>query len=156
MIQGKFAGIAIGGLAGYLLLSKGLNVISSCVSNICEERKWKNYYKYGKDGNMVAPGYSSHTHQIDDKTEMVVEDDSQKAASQKPSDTPIGASIAKVVDAALDKLKEKEKASEEQTEASSDDAEHGNDTDGDEVVTFPVSEKCEPKADIPTVEEDEE
>lgn len=102
MIKTKIGGIVLGGLAGYLILSKGLNVMANCVRNICTAHEWKNYYKYGKDGNMVPPGYASHTRQINDNEEKVTESPEEQEAQRKQandnaSNKGAGAAIAESI-----------------------------------------------------------
>lgn len=62
MVNGKIkiAGIAFGVLAGYLLISKAMNVVRGCVKDICTASEWKAYYK-DKEGLHVAPGYCRYT-----------------------------------------------------------------------------------------------
>ena len=128
MVKAKAGGIVLGGLAAYLILSKGIGAISNCVRNICTAHEWKNYYKYGKDGNMVPPGYASHTRQINDNEEKVTESPEEQEAQRKQandnaSNKGAGAAIAESIvkaisDIFLDGKKEKgalegqEKASE--------------------------------------------
>ena len=111
MIKGKMAGIAFGGLAGFLVINRVFSLIENSVKSVCDASKWKNYYKYGKDGNMVAPGYSMHTHKIDDEHEVVVEDESQaeKDGDQKPQEP----SAMEVISKAVDKIFGDEKKPEE-------------------------------------------
>ena len=129
MIKAKAGGIMLGGLAGYLILSKGLHAVERMVQNICTAREWKNYYKYGKEGNMVPPGYSRHTTTDSEgrdvqfkhpQTEKEDEREAQKNASKEASDGSFGASVAKaIIDAFADGLKGKtgsEKAEKEDSE----------------------------------------
>ena len=53
MIKTKIGGIVLGGLAGYLILVKGSGAMERGIRNICVAQQWKNYYKYGKEGNYV-------------------------------------------------------------------------------------------------------
>ena len=125
MIKANVKGIVLGGLAGYLILSKGLNVMANCVRNICVAHQWKNYYKYGKDGNMVPPGYASHTRQINDNEEKVTESPEEleakrKQAQENTSNKGAGAAVAEAIVKAISDIfggdKKAEGASEGQTE----------------------------------------
>lgn len=130
MVKLKTGGIILGGLAGYLILSKGLNVLSGMVKNVCNAREWKHYYKYGKDGNMCPPGYYKHTTTKGDGTEVEFgtqeamkrdREQEHKDASKTHSDGNFGASFAKaIVDAISDGVKGF-KASQEATEGDSED-----------------------------------
>lgn len=102
MVKAKAGGIVLGGLAAYLILSKSIGAISNCVRNICTAHEWKNYYKYGKDGNMVPPGYASHTRQINDNEEKVTESPEEQEAQRKQandnaSNKGAGAAIAESI-----------------------------------------------------------
>lgn len=129
MVKLKTGGIILGGLAGYLILSKGLNVVSGMVKNVCNAREWKHYYKYGKDGNMCPPGYYKHTTTKGDGTEVEFgtqeamkrdREQEHKDASKTPSDGNFGASFAKaIVDAISDSVKGF-KASQEAKEGDSE------------------------------------
>ena len=139
MVKAKAGGIILGGLAGYLILSKGINMLSGMVKNVCTAREWKNYYKYGKEGNMCPPGYYKHTTVKEDGTKEEYgtqeaqrrdAEEAQKKASQTASDGSFGASFAKaIVDAFADGLKDKmgskgpEKGNSEASEGSHNDAE---------------------------------
>ena len=124
MVKVKAGGIVLGGLAAYLLLSKGINMIGGAVRNICAAREWKNYYKYGKDGDMVPPGYSVHT----EKSDGTKEDSNRNgtAAPKQPNQSSAGEALGRAVGDAILKMindtfgtpKEAEGASEGQTEAS--------------------------------------
>lgn len=114
MIKGKMAGIAFGGLAGFLVINRVFNLIENSVKSVCDASKWKNYYKYGKDGTMVAPGYSMHTHKIDDEHEVIVEDESQ--TKQNDAQKPQEPSAMDVINKAVDKIFGDEKKPEEASE----------------------------------------
>ena len=108
----------VGGFAAFIVMCKTINMISNCVGKVCAAKKWKNYYKYGKDGNMVPPDYEMHTHEgtngdysIDTASAESMK--KQKTSeSRKDSGTIIAESIAKAVDAYLNK----DKSSKEQSE----------------------------------------
>ena len=158
MIKTKIGGIVLTGLAGYLILSKGLGAVERCVKNVCVAKQWKNYYKYGKDGNMVPPGYYKHT--VTDADGGTVEfgdnravkenkaKEAQKKASQTPSTGSFGASIAKAIsDAFIDVMKDKmatEDDSEhaERSEAGSEGSEEG-DSDEDLKDAQGTDESCQ-------------
>ena len=83
MLNGKIAGIAIGGFTGFLILTKVINAAEGCIGKICDAAKWRAYYKKG-DVNMVPPGYASMTRPIDDKNEAVFESpEAQKARAKE-------------------------------------------------------------------------
>ena len=138
MVKAKVGGIVLGGLAAYLILSKGLNVVNNCVRNMCVAHEWKNYYKYGKEGNMVPPGYASHTRQINDNEEKVVESPEEQEAqrkqannnaSQKPLGATIGEAIVKVINEVFPSDKKSEEALEDQEKASEEDKNDNPETD---------------------------
>lgn len=132
MIKGKIAGIAIGGFAGYLLISKTMNVIRSIVLDVCTANEWKNYYKYGKDGNMVAPGYSMHTHVDGEGNKVTVKDENQTKVngSQAPLETALKDSVIQAIKDTFDKPDAPKEAVEGQTEAS--EGQNHGDADGDD------------------------
>ena len=115
MIKGKIASIAFGGFAGFMLISRAFNLVENSINRICEANKWKNYYKYGGNGNVVAPGYSMHTHKIDDENEVVVEDENQtkKQAAAEDTGKKVADAINNAVDAIFNKDKKKEDIPEE-------------------------------------------
>ena len=126
MVKAKVGGIVLGGLAAYLILSKGLNVVNNCVRNMCVAHEWKNYYKYGKEGNMVPPGYRMHAHTTENGDNVQVgtpeaikqeEAKQNENASQKPLGATIGEAIVKVINEVFSTDKKAEEASEGQTEA---------------------------------------
>ena len=105
MVKVKAGGIVLGGLAAYLLVSKGLNMVGGAVCNICESRKWKNYYKYGKEGNMVPPGYSMHTHENENGETVEVNDGKQPVKQpQEASKTSTGEALGRAVGEAITKM----------------------------------------------------
>lgn len=124
MIKTKMGGIVIGGLAGYLILSKGIGMIERSIKSICTAREWKNYYKYGKDGNMVPPGYSRHTTTTDNGETVGIgkTDNDAKAASGdapvKPEKTLFSDTLTKVISGLFDEYKAASGANKGQTEAS--------------------------------------
>ena len=119
MIKGKMAGIVIGGFTGYLLLSKALNVIRSGMNQMASANMWKNYYKYGKDGNMVPPGYSMHSRTSEDGTPVTVEKDKTKQdASKTAENSPVMDAIAEAIRKSFGGSDEAREAKEGQTEAS--------------------------------------
>ena len=128
MIKGKIAGIAFGGLAGYLLISKGLNVIRGCVKDICEASKWKAYYS-DVNGYHVAPGYTQYTRDIGDDKEIVVEKKDSRThencgnedASGRDWKAELGHAFADAITDRIKGEKGPEEASEGQTEASEED-----------------------------------
>lgn len=124
MVNGKIAGIAFGGLAGYLLISKAMNVIHGCVREICTAAEWKAYYK-DKEGLHVAPGYLQYTRKIDDNHELVIEktdsrnkESTEEKASMETLKASISDAIAKSIDEWIKNRKGAEEASEGETEAS--------------------------------------
>lgn len=124
MVNGKIAGIAFGGLAGYLLISKAMNVIRGCVKDVCTASEWKAYYK-DKEGLHVAPGYCQYTRQIDDNHELVVEktdsrnkESTEENASMESLKGSLSDAIAKVIDDWIKNRKRAEEASEGEIEAS--------------------------------------
>jgi hypothetical protein len=127
MVKVKAGGIVLGGLAAYLIISKGMNVVGGAVRNICESRKWKNYYKYGKEGNMVPPGYSMHTHENENGDTVEVNDGKQPVKQpQESGKTSTGEALGRAVSDAILKMindtfgapKAAEGASEGEIEAS--------------------------------------
>ena len=138
MVKAKVGGIVLGGLAAYLILSKGLNVVNNCVRNICVAREWKNYYRYGKEGNMVPPGYQMHTHTTENGDNVQVgtpeaikqEEAKQNGnASQKPLGATIGEAIVKVINEVFPSDKKSEEASEGQEKAFDEDKNDNPETD---------------------------
>ena len=138
MVKAKVGGIVLGGLAAYLLLSKGLNVVNNCVRNMCVAHEWKNYYKYGKEGNMVPPGYQMHTHTTENGDNVQVgtpeaikqEEAKQNGnASQKPLGATIGEAIVKVINEVFPSGKKSEEASEGQEKAFDEDKNDNPETD---------------------------
>lgn len=113
MIKAKVGGIVLGGLAGYLILSKGINMIERCVKHVCTAKEWKNYYKFGKEGNMVPPGYSMTTGK--DGTEA------GEDGSVSPKNSNIGESIGQMISDAFNGYKAAKEASEGQEKASDED-----------------------------------
>lgn len=155
MVNGKIAGIAFGGLAGYLLISKAMNVVRGCVRDICTASEWKAYYK-DKEGLHVAPGYCQYTRKIDDDHELVVEktdsrnkENAEKNASMESLKGSLSDAIAKSIDEWISSRKGAEEASEGETKASEKVVEYddngkpvagrypfGN-TDCDDTVLYP-------------------
>lgn len=155
MVNGKIAGIAFGGLAGYLLISKAMNVVRGCVRDICTAAEWKAYYK-DKEGLHVAPGYCQYTRQIDDDHELVVEktdsrnkESTEEKASMEALKASISDAITKSIDEWIKRRKGAKEASEGETEASEKVVEYdengkpiagrypfGN-TDCDDTVVYP-------------------
>jgi hypothetical protein len=111
MVNGKIAGIAFGGLAGYLILNRLMSMVDGAVAHVCEASKWKSYYRFGKDGNMVPPGYDSHTHKIDDDTEMVIERP-HKNGETAGSESDLVAKISDAINKAIREWKGEEEAAE--------------------------------------------
>ena len=64
-------GIVIGGIFGFYLVNKAVNYASRAISELAETSKWRAYYKYGKDGKMVPPGYSEMPVPGDENREYV-------------------------------------------------------------------------------------
>ena len=157
MVKMKAGGIVLGGIAAYLILSKGIGAMERCVRNICVAREWNNYYKYGKDGNMMPPGYASHVRQINDNEERVTESPGQieankKQAQQNASNKGVGAQFAEAIVKAISDVfgggKEPEEASEGQTEASEEDICPEEDDDkSDEEAAEVNEEKNEDETD---------
>lgn len=161
MIKGKIAGLTIGGLAGYLLISKGFSFMQNCVAYATDASKWKAYYKYGVNADVgkdriscvVPPGYSSCTRDIGNGKELAVEDPKQK---KQDSDGKEDASVkdlkASLAGALTDAIKEWLKGEKGQEEASEGDSEASEeekasedekptsgrypwgDTDGDDIL----------------------
>lgn len=84
-------GIAIGGLVGFYLVNKALNYAKQSISEIAEASKWRAYYRHGKDGKMIPPGYSEM--QIPDKEdreyvhpEIVAEREKQEKEEAKAAE----------------------------------------------------------------------
>lgn len=138
----------VGGLAAYLIIGKLVNTFNRTVQNVCEASKWKAYYRYGC-GNMVPPGYSSHTHKINDDEELVVEDESQVKKPEKPnaSTSDLGAAIAdSIIKVIRDKLHMPEAAEgplEGEIEASEDEDYDIPNPDAIHVVDEPEDGVCE-------------
>jgi hypothetical protein len=143
MIKGKMAGIAFGGLAGYLLVSKVLNTVHSAVKNVCEASKWRSYYKYGKDNpDAVPPGYSKTTRYPDGREEE--ENDAsalERNASHTARNGPVSEAVAKAIDDIFGRDKKQEEASEGQETASEED--NADDTDGDDILEESVKKARE-------------
>ena len=138
MVKTKVGGIVLGGLAAYLILSKGLNVVNNCVRNMCVAHEWKNYYKYGKEGNMVPPGYASHTRQINENEEKVTESPEELEAQRKQahdnaSNKGVGASVAEAIVKAISDVFTGEKKAEEASEGQEKAFKEDGDTDGDDI-----------------------
>lgn len=109
MVKAKVGGIMLGGFAAYMLLSKGIGAVERGVRNICVAHEWKNYYKYGKAGNMVPPGYSMRTNT------------GEASASKSVSGDKITEAIVKAVSDAFGLTKREKGASEGQETASEKD-----------------------------------
>ena len=119
MIKIKKAGILLGGLAGYLLLNRGIGEIRGCVHDVCDAIKWRAYYKYDQEGHCVAPGYCQYTRPIGDDQEVVVEQkDSRSNASKRASEGSLSDTLNDIISSCFNKEKGQEGASEGQTEAS--------------------------------------
>lgn len=128
MIKAKVGGIILGGLAGYLILNKGLNTVSRCVQNVCSASKWKNYYKYGKDKNMDPPEryvqYVSSNKTCQDsskETDNTANNGEKKDASKKPFGTILAEAVVNAINDTFDLGKAPEGAFKGQTEASGED-----------------------------------
>lgn len=133
MVKTKIGGIVLGGFAGYLILSKGINLISSCVKNICVANEWKNYYKYGKEGNMVPPGYSMQTNMASDGNEVTFSKDGvnkQKEGAQKDVGSVLGDALGKAIVDVFGSPEADSEASESDSEGVSEDI---SDADADET-----------------------
>lgn len=134
MVKTKIGGIVLGGFAGYLILSKGINLISSCVKNICVANEWKNYYKYGKEGNMVPPGYSRQTNVAPDGSgEATFSKDGinkPKENTQKDVGSVLGDALGKAIVDVFGSPEASEEASESDSEGVSEDI---SDADADET-----------------------
>lgn len=132
MIKFNGKGLVLGGLAGYLILSKGVNLLNRTVDKVCEAAMWRSYYRHGKDGNMVPPGYSSHTHPISEKEELVIEKDEKKPEGSTSSEglgEALGNAVYSAIKDKLDTLKEPEGAFQGQREASEKHFEPADGTD---------------------------
>ena len=138
MINGKVAGIAFGGFAGYLLLSKAFNVVNNCVKNVCLASEWKAYYKYSKDPLTVPPGYACGTRKINDNEEVFVENPKEVNkngdASKTDKTESILQSIKDVIKDIKVELKASNGASEGQTEASVEDICTSEDSEEEKTV----------------------
>ena len=134
MVKTKIGGIVLGGFAGYLILSKGINLISSCVKNICVANEWKNYYKYGKEGNMVPPGYSRQTNVAPDGSGEVTFNkggiEKDKEGAQKDVGSVLGDALGKAIVDVFGSPEASEEASESDSEGVSKDI---SDADADET-----------------------
>lgn len=125
MLKANIKGIAIGGLAAYLIIGKGFSLVNRTIDKLCDAAKWRSYYRHGKDGNMVPPGYASHTHPINDKEELTIEKEDPKPIVNSEKKAPLeglGESLGKaIVDVIKDRfgsVEKPEEASEDETEAS--------------------------------------
>ena len=128
MVKAKVGGIVLGGFAGFLILSKAFGGVERMVANICNASKWKNYYKYGKDGDMVPPGYSVHKSADGEETNIGTGNKPVQAAQKgksNPSAEAAGSVLGEVISKAISSafgidIKAKE-ASEGQEKASEED-----------------------------------
>lgn len=132
MVKGKIAGFAFGGLAGYLLISKGISLIRDCVAYSTDAVKWRAYYKFGvqndRDDNgircVVPPGYSSASRSVGGGKEIVIEDPKQKKdENSENKDAPtsdLKASLADAVNKAIKEWLDRQKAQEETKEGDSE------------------------------------
>ncbi len=118
MIKAKVAGIAMTGLAGYLLISKAISVADHGIRCLCDAIKWRAYYKYDSaTGNCVAPGYCQYTRPIDDNREVVVEkDDSRNESTETPGKALADAVTKAVNEWIKDRKKPEEEAKEDKTQ----------------------------------------
>ena len=125
MIKFSGKGLVLGGIAGYLILSKCFNTLNRTVDKVCDCGKWRSYYRHGKDGNMVPPGYSSHVRPINDNEELVIEKNPGKERKKGASGEALGEAISNAISSAikdkLDSLKEPEGAFQGQREAFKED-----------------------------------
>lgn len=126
MIKTKIGGIVLGGLAGYLILVKGIGAMERGIRNICVAQQWKNYYKYGKEGNMVPPGYSMHRSRDGESDTTHSEDvepikKSKSNSSNNATGAKIAEAIAKVISDAFGVDKAAEEAKKDDLEASESD-----------------------------------
>lgn len=125
MIKFSGKGLVLGGIAGYLILSKCFNTINRTVDKVCDCGKWRSYYRHGKDGNMVPPGYSSHVRPINNNEELVIEKNPSKSGKKGASGEALGEALGNAVCSAikdkLDSLKEPEEAFQGQREAFKED-----------------------------------
>ena len=71
-------GLAVTGIVGFYLVNKVINFTRQSISEITEASKWKHYYKNGKDGKMVPPGYSRMGVPDDPKQEYLDDKEAQK------------------------------------------------------------------------------
>ena len=102
MIKMKAGGIVLGGIAAYLILSKGIGAVERGIRNICVAHEWKNYYKYGKEGNMVPPGYAMHTRKNENGDNIdtgTVE--AMKKQENSASNKGVGAKVTEVIAKAI-------------------------------------------------------
>lgn len=144
MVKMKAGGIVLGGIAAYLILSKGISAMDRMVRNVCVAHEWKNYYKYGKEGNMVPPGYASHTRQINNNEERVTESPEELAAKEKEaqentSNKGLGAQFAEAIVKAVSDVftgsdKAKTDAEGQETVSEEDICHEDGDTDGDDAA----------------------
>ena len=127
MVKGKVAGIMIGGLAGYLLLSRVLSVVENCVRSACNAAEWRAYYKHGNE-NTVPPGYRSVTRKVDPEHEFCVEDPTQVDEngnlidnSEDAKKAAISESIKKAINSCFDGVEAAEGAKNPEKTASEED-----------------------------------
>ena len=93
----------IGGIAGFLLINKTINVIQNSIAYVCDASKWKAYYKHCKDPLVVPPGYACSRRPINNEEEVVVEDPSKKVDPEKAEKNKENAS--KIVESVTEAVK---------------------------------------------------
>ena len=136
MVKGKIFGVVLGGLGGFLLLNKGMDVVRDSVSYICDAVKWRGYYKYTNWDNCdaVPPGYEMHRSQTEDGVTSEKNVGPKKNdASETDKNSTLSDAVKQTIKDAFKGSEAAEEASEGQTEASERDV--SGDADGDEVVT---------------------
>lgn len=136
-------GLAVTGIVGFYLVNKVINFTRQSISEITEASKWKHYYKNGKDGKMVPPGYSRMTVPDDPKQEYLDDKEAQKRMREekeakkepsKPTD------IVPVLNAINDLVSKIFGAKSENAASTSDKAT----CDYDPAVEYDDWEPCEP------------
>ena len=140
MIKMKVGGMILTGCAAFLMVSKVVNSFDATVNKVCETAKWRGYYRCwskGKaDGEPMAPGYSRTTrpdganfevvddptgkdHQKDNEPD-IPKNGSQNSDAAKAVVEAVKDIAEKVVDNLTKPSGEPREASEDQTEASTD------------------------------------
>ena len=135
MLKMKIGGILLTGFSAWLLINKGMNLVSQISRDARDAAQWKAYYKYGKE-DAVPPGYrvTKRTENGKDVERTVEEDKSH--VSVNASEGAIQDAVKKAINTIFEGIKREEGASEASEEASEED----NPSEADNVVEFPVKE----------------